>query len=42
MGLKNKSLMGGWLSTAARVFRSDKNMKIWPFDLKIGCIKSAG
>ena len=26
MSLKNKVLMGGWISTAARVFRHDKNM----------------
>ena len=26
MGLKNKVLMGGRISTAARVFRCDKNM----------------
>ena len=26
MSLKNKILMGGWISTAARVFRRDKNM----------------
>ena len=26
MSLKNKVLMGGWISTAARVFRRDKNI----------------
>ena len=26
MSLKNKVLMGDWISTAARVFRRDKNM----------------
>ena len=26
MSLKNKALMGGWISTAAKVFRRDKNM----------------
>ena len=27
MSLKNKTLMGGWISTAAKVFRRDKNMR---------------
>ena len=27
MSLKNKTLMGGWLSTAARVFRRNKKMR---------------
>ena len=27
MSLKNKVLMGGWVSTAAKVFRRDKNMR---------------
>ena len=26
MSFKNKVLMGGWISTVARVFRRDKNM----------------
>ena len=26
MSLKNKALMGGWISIAAKVFRRDKNM----------------
>ena len=26
MSLKNKTLMGGWISTAAKVFRRDKKM----------------
>ena len=27
MSLKNKTLMGGWISTAAKVFRRDKKMR---------------
>ena len=27
MSLKDKILMGGWISTAAKVFRRDKNMR---------------
>ena len=27
MSLKNKTLMGGWISTAAKVFRRDKDMR---------------
>ena len=27
MSLKNKVLMGSWISTAATVFRCDKNMR---------------
>ena len=27
MSLKNKTLMGGWILTAAKVFRRDKNMR---------------
>ena len=26
MSLKNKTLMGGWVSTAAKVFRRDENI----------------
>ena len=26
MTLKNKTLLGGWISTAAKVFRRDKRM----------------
>ena len=26
MSLKNKTLMGGWVSTTAKVFRRDKNI----------------
>ena len=44
MSLKNKVLMGGWISKAAKVFRRDKKCveKICPVDLKIGCIERAG
>ena len=42
--LKNKVLLGGWVSTAAKVFRRDKNLrvkncveKIYLIYLKIGC-----
>ena len=44
MTLKNKVLLGGWVSTAAKVFRRDKNLcvkncveKIYLIYLKIGC-----
>ena len=44
MNLKNKTVMGGWVSTAAKVFIRDKNIleKTCVFDLKIGCIESVG
>ena len=35
-------LLGGWISMAAKVFRREKVCveKIWPVDLKIGCINT--
>ena len=42
ISLNNKVLLGGWISTAAKIFRRDKNMrgKIYLVDLKIGCLKN--
>ena len=42
ISLNNKVLLGGWISTAAKMFRRDKNMrgKIYLVDLKIGCLKN--
>ena len=42
MTLKNRLLLGGWMPTAAKVFRRDKNReKICLVDLKIGWRESA-
>ena len=50
ISLKNKTFLGGWISTAAKVFRRKKKKKkkknicverICLVDLKIGCIKTA-
>ena len=40
MTLKNKVLLGGWISTAAKVFRHDNMRGIYLVDLKIGCLKN--
>ena len=40
MTLKNKVLLGGWISTAAKVFRRDNMRGIYLVDLKIGCLKN--
>ena len=44
MNLKNKTVMGGWVSKAVKVFIRDKNIleKTCMVDLKIGCIESVG
>ena len=40
MALKNKVLLGGWISTAAKVFRRDNMRGIYLVDLNIGCLKN--
>ena len=40
MTLKNKVLLGGWISTAAKVFRRDNMRGIYLVDLKIECLKN--
>ena len=39
MSLKNKVLLGGWISTAAKIFRRDKNVrgKNLPCRFEDGC-----